>query len=176
MGSKFSSVSFEQAISTLGPNNFTRQELKGLFDRFNQLSQGQQMLNKMKLLELPELQLNPLADRMIDMLVENSGMITFNSFVVALSPFSPTAPDEEKLSFVFKVYDKDNDGFINADELFGLLKQIVGYSINDVQLQMLVKGTITDADTDRDGKLNYEEFKASLQKCSDIRSKITVKF
>lgn len=40
--------------------------------------------------------------------------------------------EEEKLKFVFKIYDIDNDGFISNGELFTVLKMMVGNNLTDI--------------------------------------------
>ena len=67
----------------------------------------------------------------------------------------------------FKIYDIDKDGFISNGELFQVLKIMVGSNLNDVQLQQIVDKTIFFADTDGDGKINFEEFCAvsTFQQC-----------
>ena len=41
---------------------------------------------------------------------------------------------------------------------------------------MLVRYTTNQNDKDGDGKLNYAEFSACLKQCSEMSSKLTVKF
>lgn len=56
------------------------------------------------------------------------------------------------------------------------MKQIVGDNIEENQLRLLVKGTLEDADVDKDKMLNYKEFKDSLERNPNISEKLTVKF
>lgn len=63
------------------------------------------------------------------------------------------------LLVLFSVYDIDNDGFISVAELYTILKMIVGNDLSDTQLKDIVNKSFFDADRDRDGKLNYSEFK-----------------
>ena len=75
----------------------------------------------------------------------------------ALSIFSSKDNKEAKLRFAFKIYDIDDDGFISNGELFQVLKMMVGSNLNEVQLQQIVDKTILEADTDKDGKISFEE-------------------
>ena len=52
----------------------------------------------------------------------------------------------------------DKDGYISNGELFQVLKMMVGSNLRDTQLQQIVDKTITNADTDQDGRISYEEF------------------
>lgn len=53
----------------------------------------------------------------------------------------------------------DGDGFISNGELFQVLQMMVGDNLTEVQLQQIVDKTILEADQDKDGKINFEEFK-----------------
>ncbi len=48
--------------------------------------------------------------------------------------------------FIFKIYDIDEDGFISNEELFAVLKMMVGNNLTSLQLQQLVDRTIIKAD------------------------------
>ena len=64
--------------------------------------------------------------------------------------------------FVFSVYDMDKDGFISREELYTVLKMMVGSNLKEVQLQQVVNRTFRDVDKDMDGKISYEEFAAII--------------
>ena len=69
---------------------------------------------------------------------------------------------ETKLKFAFKIYDMDNDGYITYEDLFQVLKLMVGSNLKDNQLQQLVNRTIRSADVNQDEKISFEEFCKSL--------------
>lgn len=79
-------------------------------------------------------------------------------FVSGISALSEHSTSEDKLKFIFQIYDINNDGFISNGELFTVLKMMVGNNLNDSQLQQLVDRTIIKADEDFDGKISYKEF------------------
>ena len=59
-------------------------------------------------------------------------MVDFKEFVKALSTFNPQQNnEEEKLKFLFKVYDLDQDGLLSQDEIRIILKQVVAGSLSD---------------------------------------------
>uniref|UniRef100_A0A1I8FQG4 EF-hand domain-containing protein n=1 Tax=Macrostomum lignano TaxID=282301 RepID=A0A1I8FQG4_9PLAT len=67
---------------------------------------------------LPELQQNPLVQRVIDIFdTDQNGE--------AMSQFSVRGDKEAKLRFAFRIYDMDKDGFISNGELFQVLKMMV---------------------------------------------------
>ena len=53
----------------------------------------------------------------------------------------------------FKVFDKNNDGFITADELRQVIVSF-GHNLSDEELDEMIEGV----DKNKDGKINYLEF------------------
>ncbi|CAL6095538.1 Calcineurin_regulatory subunit B [Hexamita inflata] len=159
-------------------NCIRRSQRKTCLDRFYQLSGNAKFIVKSKLQQIPELQLNPLSSRIAELFVDQSDNegISFKSFVQNLAVFSHQSTEEEKLRFLFRVYDRDNDGKINEDELYNILKQCVGNNIEDQQLKMLVKGTIQDADKNEDAALDYIEFRQCVERNAGMKEKLTVRF
>lgn len=68
-----------------------------------------------------------------------------------LRPESTKEDGSKDLIEAFKVFDLDNNGFITRDELRTAMEKI-GEPVTESQLTEF----ITLADTDRDGKINYE--------------------
>lgn len=90
-------------------------------------------------MSLPELQQNPLVQRVIDIFDEDgNGEVDFkgktkllmfttwfwnflfflSEFIQGVSQFSVKGDKESKLRFAFRIYDMDNDGAISNGELF----------------------------------------------------------
>jgi len=68
---------------------------------------------------LPELQQNPLVQRVIDIFDEDgNGEVDFKEFIQGVSQFSVKGDKTSKLRFAFRIYDIDNDGYISNGELF----------------------------------------------------------
>ncbi|KAJ3395955.1 transport between ER and Golgi ATPase protein [Lobulomyces angularis] len=62
-------------------------------------------------------------------------------------------------SLAFRIYDVNNDGLIDKDDLHEILKLMVGSELEDSQITQLVKTTIIEADIlDNDGCISFEEF------------------
>ena len=171
-------ASFEQDIAELGPHNFTKQELKRLWHRFYQLSNGDKYITRRQLESIPELQLNPLSTRIAELFVDqpDGESISFQAFIQNLSLFHYQTNLDDKLHFLFRVYDRDNDGKVTEDELYLILQQCVGSNIEDAQLKLLVQGTMFDADKNGDKNLSYDEFRQCVERNPGIKDKLTVKF
>jgi len=180
--------------------NFTPQQINRLYDRFQRLDKTETgYLTREDFLRIPELAINPLAERIIDMFIIESknnktiakdaamtDRVNFFEFCSMLSNFKSKAaaladdienqnPRERKLRFLFKMYDRDNDGKVTVDELLHLLRLMVGDTVSTQQLELIAQRTIAETDNDGDGALNFEEFKQGL-KSVDIEMKMTVRF
>lgn len=129
-------------------------------------------IDKDEFLAIPGIKENKLARRVVDIFDENKGGdIDFKEFVTGLSVFSSAGSVDDKLMFLFKIYDMDNDGYISNGELFLVLKMMVVDSLPEVQLQQLVDRTIMEGDADGDGKLSFAEFKKFIEASDEVTEK-----
>ncbi|XP_025090778.1 neo-calmodulin-like isoform X3 [Pomacea canaliculata] len=63
------------------------------------------------------------------------------------------AEQEKAVRMAFRVFDQNGDGFIDVKELQNAMKNL-GEPLTDKELTDMMK----EADMDKDGKINYEEF------------------
>uniref|UniRef100_A0A665TLW0 Dynein axonemal assembly factor 10 n=2 Tax=Echeneis naucrates TaxID=173247 RepID=A0A665TLW0_ECHNA len=135
-------------------------EIKRLGKRFKKLDlDNSGSLSVEEFMSLPELQQNPLVQRVIDIFdTDGNGEVDFKEFIEGVSQFSVKGDKEQKLRFAFRIYDMDKDGYISNGELFQVLKMMVGNNLKDTQLQQIVDKTIINADKDGDGRISFEEF------------------
>ena len=70
------------------------------------------------------------------------------------------ADDEEEMREAFKVFDVDGDGFISAAELQEVLKKL---GLPEASSMANVKEMICNVDRDRDGRVDFSEFKCMMQ-------------
>lgn len=154
---------------------FSQEELLMLEQRFRRLDiDGSGMLEPNEFFDIPELAQNPLVQRVISVFDKNGdGNISFYEFVTGLSKLSESGSEDDKLRFLFSIYDMDKDGFISNGELFRVLKMMVGNNLTDIQLQQLVDRTLIRADEDFDGKISYPEF-CKMVRDMDIGEKLTL--
>ncbi|GAB2298872.1 Calcium-dependent protein kinase 15 [Dionaea muscipula] len=90
--------------------------------------------------------------------VDGNGTIDFVEFVTATMHRHRLEKDENLLK-AFQYFDKDNSGFITRDELEAAMKN---YGV--IADEASIKDILYEADTDHDGRINYEEF------CTMMRS------
>jgi len=141
-------------------STFDADEIKRLGKRFRKLDlDNSGSLSIDEFMSLPELQQNPLVQRVIEIFdTDGNGEVDFKEFIQGMSQFSVKGDKESKLRFAFKIYDMDKDGYISNGELFQVLKMMVGNNLKDAQLQQIADKTVIHADADGDGKISFEEF------------------
>ncbi|XP_057578432.1 calcineurin subunit B type 2 [Hippopotamus amphibius kiboko] len=143
-------------------SHLDQDEIKRLGKRFKKLDlDSSGTLSMEEFTSLPELQENPLVQRVIDVFdTDGNGEVDFREFILGTSQFSVKGDKEQKLKFAFSIYDMDKDGYISNGELFQVLKMMVGDNLKDWQLQQIVDKTIIILDKDGDGKISFQEFSA----------------
>jgi serine/threonine-protein phosphatase 2B regulatory subunit len=155
--------------------NFNAEEIKRLEKRFKKLDlDNSGMLSVEEFMSIPELQQNPLVQRVIDIFDDDgNGEVDFKEFIQGVSQLSVKGDKSSKLKLAFRIYDIDNDGYISNGELFQVLKMMVGSNLKDTQLQQIVDKTILFADKDGTGKINFEEF-CEVVGNTDVHKKMVV--
>jgi len=157
-------------------SQFSDEELQSLHKRFTKIdADGSGTLTADEFLAIPEIAVNPLLERIISVFDTNKdNEIEFKEFVSALATFTDQTKLDDKLKFLFQVYDIDNDGYISNGELFQVLKMMVGTNLSEKQLQQIVDKSIIEADEDGDGKLNYEEFTKLIKNTEELGQKMSI--
>ncbi|XP_041019662.1 calcium-dependent protein kinase 29-like [Juglans microcarpa x Juglans regia] len=141
----------------------SEEEIKGLKQMFNnmdtdksgtitfeELKTGLSRLGS-KLTEAEIKQLMDAAD------VDSSGTIDYIEFITATMHRHKLEKDES-LYKAFQYFDRDGSGFITREEL---RQAMTKYGMGD---DATIDEVIEDVDTDKDGRINYEEFAAMMRK------------
>ncbi|XP_016687701.2 calcium-dependent protein kinase 29 isoform X2 [Gossypium hirsutum] len=89
--------------------------------------------------------------------VDKSGTIDYIEFVTA-TMHRHRLDREDNIRKAFNFFDKDSNGFITRDELRQAMTQ---YGMGD---EATIDEVIEDVDTDKDGRINYEEFVAMMKR------------
>ena len=91
--------------------------------------------------------------------VDGNGFIEYEEFLRA-GLDKKKILTENNLKMAFKLYDTENKGKINADDL----KKILGKGADNVDDNKW-QGLIDEADFDKDGEINYQDFKRIMNMC-----------
>lgn len=160
MGAGSSSLLAEEVEELSGANRLSTEEVQHLYARFQKLDRGERgKLSVDALLMIPELAMNPLAER-IAALFEDAN---FRQFVELLSVFGANADPSLKRGFLFRVYDIDGDGFVSKEDLAAVMRMLLGEeNVSEAQLEKLVESVVVHADKDGDGRISEEEFAGAV--------------
>ncbi|KAI9185947.1 hypothetical protein LWI28_012228 [Acer negundo] len=85
--------------------------------------------------------------------INGNGTIEFGEFLNLMARKMKECEAEEELREAFKVFDKDQDGYISPNELRQVMINL-GEKLTDEELAQM----IIEADMDGDGQVNYDEF------------------
>ena len=108
---------------------------------------------------------------------DGTGSIDFPEFLTMMSLKINEENAEEELREAFKVFDGDGNGFIDRREL-GLMMRFMGETLTEGEIQVgtvielfcdvkiFVKMIIEEADSNKDGLIDYNEFYKMMQPMS----------
>jgi len=101
---------------------------------------------------------NPTPQEITDMIqaadFTKDGVVDFDEFVVMMiNQNRQCCKSEDEMRAAFKVFDKNGDGYVNANELRQVMKTL-GEVMTDEEIDEMIK----EADIDGDNRINYDEF------------------
>jgi len=136
-------------------------ELTAAFNTIDRNGDGQIQQNELRHLMRS---LGDFSDRdIIEMMskadIDGNGQIDLQEFLNVNAAATKTGSSVERLSVVFDSFDCDKDGFIQADELFKMMKQIgeKGITLKDCQ------EIIAAVDKNGDGMVDFEDFQIMME-------------
>ncbi|XP_014213874.1 NADPH oxidase 5 [Copidosoma floridanum] len=107
---------------------------------------------------------------------DNSGTISLQEFLDAMHQFNGKTIDD-KIRFLFKVYDIDGDGLIQLRELEHVLRACMeenGMSFSNEQIEELTIALFEDADQGSRGAITFEALKRQLEKHDGLLENLTI--
>ena len=188
MGSNASIALPKEEIQLIAKETgFNTDQIKRLHNRFTSLDKDNTgVLDKHDLLRISELHVNPLCDRIIEVLIDDkgeNGQLNFRQFAQVFAIFRRRSKTNEnvsnsrenKLRFLFGVYDRDKDEKIDKTELLAILRLLVGSNIPEEQINGIAEHTIGELDTNNDLVITFKEFCETLKNI-DVDEKMSMKF
>ncbi|KAJ6983685.1 calcium-dependent protein kinase 1-like [Populus alba x Populus x berolinensis] len=129
-------------IDTDGSGHITFEELKAGLKRFGANLKESEIYDLMHAVSIAD--------------VDNSGTIDYGEFIAATLHLNKIERDDH-LFAAFSYFDKDGSGYITPDEL---QKACEEFGWEDVRLEEMIR----EVDQDNDGRIDYNEFVAMMQK------------
>ncbi|KAJ9685046.1 hypothetical protein PVL29_017181 [Vitis rotundifolia] len=142
--------------------NLSEEEIAGLKEMFKMIdtdNSGQITFEELKA-GLKRVGANLKESEIYDLMqaadVDNSGTIDYGEFIAATLHLNKVER-EDHLFAAFSYFDKDGSGYITPDELQQAFEE---FGIGDVRLEEMIR----EVDQDNDGRIDYNEFVAMMQK------------
>ncbi|CAK9832938.1 NADPH oxidase 5 [Anthophora retusa] len=107
---------------------------------------------------------------------DNSGTISLQEFLDAMHEFAGKSSDD-KIKFLFKVYDIDGDGVIQLRELEHVMRACMeenGIQFSEEQIEELTIALFEDADQTNRGAITFEAMKKQLEKHEGLLENLSI--
>jgi len=133
-----------------------RMEFKQAFQEFDKDGSGT-ISTKELLPVMRSMGQNPTEDEVLNLVIEydvnGDGTIDFDEFMEMMKKQAEHQDNSAELREAFKIFDRDGNGYIDAEELKKVVTQY-GARLTLEEAEELLR----EADLDGDGKLDYNEF------------------
>ncbi|KAL5699035.1 hypothetical protein ACHQM5_029992 [Ranunculus cassubicifolius] len=151
-------------------HTFSQQEIVSLYQRFCQLDRsGGGFISADEFLSVPEFAVNPLSQRLLRFL----DGLNFKEFVAFLSAFSSRATIQQKVEFIFKVYDVNGNGKVSLVDMLDVLRDLTGSFISEQQRQQVLTHVLEEAGYSKDSLLDLADF-IKILGSSDLKMEVEV--
>merc|ERR1711871_193550 len=185
--------------------NLTKTEVLALWEKFCEASNTPasagddpllKRLTKDEVRRCEQLKSNPFTPRLVDIFSERGDeTLNFDEFIDIFSVFSSRAPKEEKIKVAFRMYDFDDNGFIDPVDLEMVIETMLKLAADDDKERLseeericIIQKIITEGDpsvTEEDqqkhgwqnvGQISCHEFERIMQRVPDFESKFYISF
>ncbi|XP_024012406.1 LOW QUALITY PROTEIN: calcium-dependent protein kinase 7 [Eutrema salsugineum] len=96
--------------------------------------------------------------------VDGDGTLNYGEFV-AVSVHLKKMANDEHLHKAFNFFDQNQSGYIEIEEL----REALNDELDDTSSEEVIAAIMQDVDTDKDGRISYEEFAAMMKAGTDWR-------
>ncbi|VFV40747.1 calcium and integrin-binding protein 1 [Lynx pardinus] len=104
--------------------------------------------------------------------------LSFEDFLDLLSVFSDTATPDLKSHYAFRIFDFDDDGTLNREDLSQLVNCLTGpgedTQLSASEMKQLIDNILEESDIDRDGTINLSEFQHVISRSPDFASSFKI--
>ncbi|XP_027242194.1 calcium and integrin-binding family member 4 isoform X2 [Cricetulus griseus] len=117
---------------------------------------------------MPPLLVNPFRDRICRVFSHNN-VFSFEDVLGMASVFSEQACPSLKIEYAFRIYDFNENGFIDEDDLQKIVLRLL--NSDDVSEDLLMDVThhvLSESDLDNDNMLSFSEFEHAMAKSPDF--------
>ncbi|XP_055379430.1 uncharacterized protein LOC129610760 isoform X2 [Condylostylus longicornis] len=158
-------------------NGFDKSSLDRLVQLFRQTVGNEKEIKREEFKKIVSSKNEFFTNRVFDIFdKDNSQSISLEEFIDAMHQFSGQSP-EDKIKFLFKVYDIDGDGLIQHSEFHDVIRACMeenGMKFSNEQIEDLTTAMFEDADPFNRGAITYEALKNQLEKHGALLNNISI--
>ncbi|XP_028352967.1 calcium and integrin-binding family member 4 isoform X1 [Physeter macrocephalus] len=116
----------------------------------------------------PHPQVNPFRDRICRVFSHND-VFSFEDVLGMASVFSEQACPSLKIEYAFRIYDFNENGFIDEEDLQRIILRLLNSDdVSEDLLTDLTSHVLNESDLDNDNMLSFSEFEHAMAKSPDF--------
>uniref|UniRef100_A0A671FJU5 Calcium and integrin-binding protein 1 n=1 Tax=Rhinolophus ferrumequinum TaxID=59479 RepID=A0A671FJU5_RHIFE len=124
---------------------------------------------------LPALRVNPFRDRICRVFSHND-VFSFEDVLGMASVFREQACPSLKIEYAFRIYDFNENGFIDEEDLQRIILLVNSDGVSDDLLADLTNHVLNESDLDDDNMLSFSEFEHAMAKAPDFMNSFRIHF
>ncbi|XP_076797893.1 calcium and integrin-binding family member 4 [Arvicanthis niloticus] len=159
----------------------TRNEILCIHDTFLKLCPSgkhykEATLTMDQVSSLPALRVNPFRDRICRVFSHNN-VFSFEDVLGMASVFSEQACPSLKIEYAFRIYDFNENGFIDEEDLQKIvLRLLKSDDVSEDLLMDITHHVLSESDLDNDNMLSFSEFEHAMAKSPDFMKQAPFEF